>query len=222
MAVSPLSTLLLLLAVALAAVEAEPSLLRNNNNKASTATLIASQNSTGCARLGQLPEECHCHEPGHHQLKIECLKQFSSMVFNDTIGLMIDLDPCNADGSRLNVDLVELNHNIHYTVAGISAGDEEDYPIPGLAVVVPGVGHIGMDLAVMIEGNPDMLRIKLGLDACIALPSHQLCAESIPGLNMILPWYVLSGNYTFSDICEQADTDVEDQQDEARESVATK
>ena len=152
------------------------------------------------------------------------------MLFNDTIGLMIDLDPCNADGSRLNVDLVELNHNIHYTVAGISAGDEEDYPIPGLAVVVPGVGHIGMDLAVMIEGNPDMLEIKLGLDACIALPSHQLCAESIPGLNMILPWYVLSGNYTFSDVCEkndkqeqqQAVASVEGQQEKAGESVATK
>jgi len=161
------------------------------------------KNTTVCARLGELPEECHCHEPGHHQIKIECLKLFNSTFFNDTIGLVIDLDPCNDEGSKLDVDLIELNHNIHYTIAGISAGDEADYPIPGLAVIVPGVGHIGLDLAVLIEGNPDMLRIQLGLDACIAMPSRTLCAESIPGLNRILPWYVLSGNYTFSDICEQ-------------------
>ena len=207
MMLSPLFVLLLALCSPSSSVVEAHSLLRKTNDAplttTSTSTLQRPHNSTGCARLGQLPEECHCHEPGHHQLKIECLKQFDSMMFNDTIGLVIDLDPCNADGSRLNVDLIELNHNIHYTVAGISAGDEEDYPIPGLSLVVPGVGHVGLDLAVLIEGNPDMLRIQLGLDACVALPSHQMCAESIPGLNRILPWYVLSGNYTFSDICEQ-------------------
>jgi hypothetical protein len=82
---------------------------------------------------------------------------------------------------------------------------------------VPGLGHVGLDLAVLLQGNPDMLRIELGLDACVAVHTRQLCAESIPGLNWILPWYVLSGNYTFSDICERQQQNQQQQQQQQQQ-----
>jgi len=63
------------------------------------------------------------------------------------------------------------------------------------------IGHVGIDAAVLIAGNPDKLTLKIGLNACAQLTSHQLCASSIPGVSNILPWYVLSGSYSFGDIC---------------------
>ena len=69
-------------------------------------------------------------------------------------------------------------------------------------MIVPGVGNVGIDVAVLIAGNPDMLRLKIGLNACAQLSTdHQLCASSIPGVSNILPWYILKGTYSFGDIC---------------------
>jgi len=166
----------------------------NHKNKTS--------NATACAKFKDLPEECHCKEPGHHQVKIDCLKPFDSIFFNDTIGLLINFDPCNAEGSKMDVEIIEVNHNIEYTIAGIDVGEEQIFPIPGMSIVVPTLGHVGLDLVVLMEGNPDMLKVKLGLDACAVVHDRQVCASSIPGLNLILPWYVLQGNYTFGDYCE--------------------
>ena len=50
-----------------------------------------------------------------------------------------------------------------------------------------------------------MLILKIGLNACVALAQQTVCASSIPGLNTILPWYVLSGAYSFGDICDAYD-----------------
>ena len=68
-------------------------------------------------------------------------------------------------------------------------------------MIVPTIGHVGIDAAVLISGNPDQLTLKIGLNACAQLTTHQLCASSIPGISNILPWYVLSGTYSFGDIC---------------------
>ena len=69
-------------------------------------------------------------------------------------------------------------------------------------MIVPGVGNVGVDVAVLIAGNPDILRLKIGLNACAQLSTdHQLCASSIPGVSNILPWYILKGTYSFGDIC---------------------
>ena len=109
MMLSPLFVLLLALCSPSSSVVGAHSLLRKTNDAplttTSTSTLQRPHNSTGCARLGQLPEECHCHEPGHHQLKIECLKQFSSLLFNDTIGLMMD---CDTTGIEPDLALVKF------------------------------------------------------------------------------------------------------------------
>jgi len=79
----------------------------------------------------QLPDECSCREPGPYSLVIECLKTFNSTYFNDTIGMKIDLDPCNPDGAKMTMDVTEQDHGIDYTIAGIRAGESKNIPIPG-------------------------------------------------------------------------------------------
>ena len=165
-----------------------------------------------CERIHpeNLPPECLCTEPWPYSLVVECVKPFNTTLLNDTIGMKIVLDPCNPDGASLSIDVTERNHGIDYPITGIHAGEEHDYPIPGLAIVVPGLGHVGMDVAVLITGNLDSLTLKIGLDACVALATKTVCASSIPGLNTILPWYVFDDTYKFSDVCDgndNSDTD---------------
>jgi hypothetical protein len=160
-------------------------------------------------RPDELPKECSCREPGPYSLVVECLKTFNSTYFNDTIGMKINVDPCNRDGSRVTLDITEQEHNIDYPITGIRAGEANNIPIPGLSISVPTIGHVGLDAAVLITGNPDSLTLKIGLNACIQLPgSSLLCASSIPGLHKILPWYVLSGTYSFGDICSNNRTGI--------------
>lgn len=158
-----------------------------------------------CDRIhpDQLPPECACFEPGPFSLVVQCLKPFNSSYFNDTIGMKIEILPCDPDGASVSIDVTEMNHNISYPISGIRANEEQDYPIPGLAVIVPGLGHLGVDVAVLVTGNLDSLTLKIGLNACVALASRTVCASSIPGLNAILPWYILSGTYKFGDICNE-------------------
>jgi hypothetical protein len=163
-------------------------------------------NQSLCERIHpeDLPEECFCREPGPLSLVVECVKVFNNTYFNDTIGMKIDVDPCNKEGSRVSVDVTEKDYNIDFPISGIRAGEETNIPIPGLAIMVPAVGHVGVDLAVLVTGNVDSLTMKIGLNACAALATKQLCASAIPGLNLILPWYVLQDTYSFGDICENA------------------
>jgi len=90
-----------------------------------------------------LPPECSCREPGRYSLVVECAKRFESTYWNDTIGLKIDLEPCDPDGSKLSIDVTEANRGIDYPVTGIRAGESKNIPIPGLSIVVPGLGHLG-------------------------------------------------------------------------------
>ena len=163
----------------------------------------AQDNPSLCERIHpeNLPDECSCSEPGHLGLIIECDKVFNSTFFNDTIGIKLDLEPCNPDGSSLSLDITEQEHDIDYVITGIKAGEDQNYPIPGLAVMVPGVGHLGLDVDVLIFGTVDELTVKVGLNACLAVGTHMVCAGGIPGLNTILPWWILEGTYSFGDIC---------------------
>jgi len=166
-------------------------------------------NKSACELIHQedLPEECSCAEPDAFGLVIQCMKPFESVWFNDTIGLKINLDPCNPDGSSLSLDVTEEEHNVDITIVGVKAGEEQNFPIPGLSIVVPTIGHLGVDVAVLIYGNPDKLTVQVGLNACMAAgPQHQYCASGIPGLSRILPWYVLKGTYEFGDFCNSTNT----------------
>ena len=90
-------------------------------------------NSSMCEHIhpDELPEECSCREPGPFSLVIECLKTFNSTFLNDTIGMKIDLDPCNEEGAKLSLDVTEKEHGIDYVLAGIVAGESKNIPIPG-------------------------------------------------------------------------------------------
>lgn len=168
-------------------------------------TKLQLHGGTMCEHINpdDLPEECYCRDDWPFNLVIECLKTFNSTYFNDTIGMKIDLDPCNEDGAKLSLDVTEMKHHIEYPIAGVRAGESKNIPIPGLAMIVPGIGNVGVDVAVLIAGNPDMLRLKVGLNACAQLSTdHQLCASSIPGVANILPWYILKGTYSFGDVCQ--------------------
>lgn len=162
------------------------------------------KNSSLCDRIhpDDIPSECSCRDPGKYSLVIKCLKTFNSTYFNDTIGMKIDVDPCNSEGSKMSIDVTEKDHNIDYPITGIRAGESENIPIPGLSFIVPTIGHVGIDAAILIFGNPDKLTLKVGLNACVELTTHQICADKIPFVSKVLPWYVLSGSYSFGDICE--------------------
>jgi hypothetical protein len=153
----------------------------------------------------KLPPECTCSEPSRYSLVIECLKTFNTTFWNDTIGLKINIDPCNTNGSRVELDVTEQDHDIDYPITGIRSGKANIIPIPGLSIAVPTIGHVGLDAAILFSGNPDALTLKIGLDACMELPmTTLLCASSIPGLHQVLPWYVLSGTYSFGDVCSNS------------------
>ena len=84
-------------------------------------------------------------------------------------------------------------------------------------MIIPGLGNVGMDVAVLIAGNPDVLRLKVGLNACAQTSTdHQVCASAIPGVSSILPWYILKGTYSFGGICsvnrKQVDADADELQ----------
>lgn len=173
-------------------------------------------NQTFCERLGphELPKECICKNLGslssssflNFGFEVACVKPFHNMFFNDTIGLKLVVDPCNEKGSQISIDITEETHQIDYPISGIRAGEVQLYPIPGLSIIVPTIGSLGVDVAVSISGNPDQLTLMVGLNACTQLHTHTVCASSVPGLNRILPWWVLSGTYAFGDMCNSTST----------------
>jgi hypothetical protein len=174
-----------------------------------------SNHTSFCSRIHpqELSSDCACHDgnassssEGPLSFVVECKRVFDSSVFNDTLAIKLVVAPCDAHGSSISLDIVELNHNLVYKVEGLRAGDEVNLPIPGVSVVVPGVGHVGIDAAVLIAGNPDELTLKVGVNACIAIRDKQVCASDIPGLDRVLPWWILSGTYHFGDICGNSST----------------
>jgi len=141
------------------------------------------------------------------------------MLFNDTIGIKLDLDICNKLGTSVTLDITERKHSISYPISSVHAGEEKNVPIPGLSIIVPYVGNFGVDATILIAGNPDELLMKVGLNAClqmngniVPMPGHhhshklrELCASSVPGLKKEFPWYILKGKYSFGNVCEEED-----------------
>lgn len=159
-----------------------------------------------CENLYDLPQECMCSEPGNYHVVVQCIKPFNHTHLNDTIGMKLDLDICNNEGSSISLDVTEKNHNIDYPIEAVRAGEEKNIPIPGLSILVPPVGSLGVDVTVLIMGNPDILMLEVGLNACLETPHHEICASSIPGLNTILPWYILNGTYSFGNACDSLES----------------
>jgi len=180
----------------------------------SSSVISSNKNRTACELIEEkkIPDECTCTEPGKWGLVIECSKPFNSTFFNDTIGMKINIDPCAPEGAGVSLDITEAEHNVDYSIASIKAGEAKNIPIPGLSFIVPTIGHMGVDAAVAVYGTPDKLTLKVGLNACVIIDSsnYNFCASSIPGLNTIMPWYVLSGSYSFGDFCTRKDEEETD------------
>jgi hypothetical protein len=175
----------------------------------SKATAPASASGGMCDRIhpDELPSECTCSDDTTPLgLIVSCLKHFNSTHFNDTIGIQLTIDPCNAQGASISLDLTEETHGIDFPITGLRAGEEHYYPIPGLSIIVPMIGSVGVDVDVWIAGNVDQLFLQVGLNACTLVRDKFLCASSFPGINHILPWWVLRGNYTFGDLCNSTIT----------------
>ena len=154
-----------------------------------------------------LPQECSCRQGvGPHSLVVECLKHFDGTLFNDTIGLKLVVEPCDEHGSSVSLDVTDVNHNIDYPIERVVAGERKIFPVPGLSIMVPQLGHAGIDVVVYIAGNPDQLVLQIGLDACLAVRSSFVCAESLPYLDTAFPWWVMNGTYHFGDLCDGTTT----------------
>jgi hypothetical protein len=161
-------------------------------------------NTTFCQIVQpDLPPECSCQDntAGPLSFVVACVKVFDDVMLNDTIGIDLTLAPCDAQGSSLSLNLTEQAHGINFRIAGLRAGDETNFPIPGLSALVPGIGSVGVDMAVLIFGNVDALTLEIGLNACAMVHTHEICASAIPGLNRILPWWILQGTYSFGHVC---------------------
>ena len=192
--------LVLVAAVALAIVDfAGGATTRNRNSNIKKKSL--------CDRLHpeELPQECICREAGNLHVVVDCIKPFNSTYFNDTIGMSMDIDICNENGSSVTVDVTEKKHHIDFPIEAIRAGEEKNIPIPGLSIIVPAIGSFGVDATVLILGNPDHLTMKIGLNACLSAGHHrEICASSIPGLNAIFPFYFINGTYSFGHVCDKS------------------
>ena len=72
-----------------------------------------------CDRLHpeELPQECICRESaGNLHVVVDCIKPFNSTYFNDTIGMSMDIDICNEQGSSVAIDVTEKPLKIETSV----------------------------------------------------------------------------------------------------------
>lgn len=159
-------------------------LRRANSDFASLCSIVADD----------LPSYCNCTD-----LDLGATLTCSvDMLDIETVGVEAILAPC-ATTAHMDLDIFETDLGINHTIAGVSAGEEKDIPIPGLDIDIPVVGNAGVNVAVEFGGNPSEVHVKLGLDACIDLPIvGEHCGSAVTSE---LPIWLLSGTYDFSSIC---------------------
>jgi len=186
-----LPTLLLLLALPAAAAAGPPA---KNASSQEAGVGVSFQNETFCQIIAaDLPASCNCTDKPLGG-SVNCSRH---MFKADRIGLTVEVAPCD-DVAHVDIAVTEAEHNISYELAGIKAGEDERYPIPGASVDIPKVGDVGLDLTVEVDGSLDMLTLKVGLDACGEVLGHSVCGSD---LTKHLPFWVLHGSYAFRGLC---------------------
>lgn len=172
-------------------------------------------NGSGCDIIdpSRLPESCSCSDSSFspHSFSITCQQHFNDTWFNDTIGVVATIQPCDTvHGSSITMNVTDVQKHIDFEITEVHAGDHVLLPIPGLAFFIPHLGHAGIDVVVEISGTVDELFLKVGLDACLQIgQKHQICAEQIPYMLDWFPWWILQGNYSFGEYCSDYNADLE-------------
>jgi hypothetical protein len=155
-----------------------------------------SQNSSFCEIIADdLPSECACKDKDLGG-SVNC----NVKVEKDAIGVQLDVMPCDPEAAHVDIAVTEATHNISWQVAGVKAGDEENYPIPGLSVDIPKVGSVGLDLSAEVDGDLDNLRMEIGFNACAKLLGHEVCGSE---LTSDLPLWLIKGSYRFGNLCKE-------------------
>lgn len=150
-----------------------------------------------------LPKECACAAGSSHEsFNISCSVHLveSTLKLNDTIGVAIEVSPC-ANPSSVSLDILEANHHIDFPITSVQAGDDVQIPIPGLSVAIPKIGSVGVDADVAVDGNPDHLTLKIGLNACGKIDGKAICASQIPLLNKVLPIWLVDHSFSLGSFC---------------------
>jgi len=80
----------------------------------------------------------------------------------------------------------------------LTAGTDEEFPIPGFSIDIPVIGSAGVFAAVQIDGDLSEFSVQVGLDACVDTIIGEECGSS---LTSDLPLWVLQGTYQFDSIC---------------------
>jgi len=115
----------------------------------------------------------------------------------DTVGVILDLQPC-ALPMYFSFEVTEETAGVDYMYE-ITAGEQEEIPIPDVSVVIPGLGEAGLFMTVDIEGNIDALKMDIGLDACANAYGYVTCASTIDPADF--PIWLLEATYDFGDVC---------------------
>jgi hypothetical protein len=141
-----------------------------------------------------LPSFCSCEDKQYGGIA-----QCSVNVLDlDTIGVKLDIEPCG-DPLTVSLEVTESDLGIDYPITGLTAGEDEDIPIPGLSWDLPVIGSAGANMAVKIDGNIEDVTLTIGVDACASVLGIKTCGAD---LTSELPIWLLNAEFDFSNLCQ--------------------
>ena len=115
----------------------------------------------------------------------------------DTVGVVLDMEPC-AVPMYYSFTMTDADSGISYSTE-FDVGVEEAIPVPGVSVVVPGLGTAGVYMDTLINGNIDSLTIDIGIDACATLFYDLTCASTVDPTDF--PIWLLESTFNFGSVC---------------------
>jgi len=143
----------------------------------------------------KLPSYCTCQNGDAHSALIACDVNFFGV---SDIQLAARLTPCSVPAT-ISFEVIEKLLHIDFKIASLRAGVDEEIPVPGLALIVPGVGDVGIHVLVGLKGDASDLDVKIGVDACGEALHLKKCGRDLIPL---LPIYILSHSFNFGDMCK--------------------
>merc|ERR1711871_1782391 len=93
---------------------------------------------------------------------------------------------------------------IDQELAGIHAGRDIAWPLPGVSLSIPDVGDVGVDLIVSLKGSLSNLGIMVGVDGCISIAGQRRCGRNLPQIGNKLPIKLIQGSFQFNNVCNKS------------------